>query len=305
MREINEFITNQTGLSAATQHKIIISIIILIFLSITRLLILRIVWRQTENVKIRYSWKRTLSFIIPFAGLILISAVWIHAFEEFGTFLGLFTAGIAIALKDPLTNLAGWFFIVVRKPFHVGDRVQVGPHTGDVIDIRLFQFTILEIGNWVDADQSTGRIIHMPNGKVFLEPQANFSTGFEYIWNEIKVNVTFESNWEKAKDILDTIIHDYSKDIHIKAQKEIQEASKNYMIYYKHLTPIVYTRVMDFGVRLTIRYLCNPRQRRGSENILWQSILTAFNKETDIQFAYPTTRFYKAGEVTESQQRNL
>ena len=106
MREINEFITDQTGLSATTQHKIIISILILIFLSIIRLLVLRIVWRQTQNVKIRYSWKRTLSFVIPFSGLILISAVWIHAFEEFGTFLGLFTAGIAIALKDPLTNLA-------------------------------------------------------------------------------------------------------------------------------------------------------------------------------------------------------
>ncbi|WP_372648817.1 mechanosensitive ion channel family protein [Draconibacterium sp.] len=305
MREINEFITDQTGLSAATQHKIIISILILIFLSIIRLLILRIVWRQTQNVKIRYSWKRALSFIIPFSGLILISAVWIHAFEEFGTFLGLFTAGIAIALKDPITNLAGWFFIVVRKPFHVGDRVQVGPHSGDVIDIRSFQFTILEIGNWVDADQSTGRIIHLPNGKVFLEPQANFSTGFEYIWNEIKVVVTFESNWQKSKELLETIIQDYSKDIHVKAQKEIMEASKNYMIYYKHLTPIVYTKVIDFGVCLTIRYLCNPRQRRGSENIIWQNILTAFNKEPNIEFAYPTTRFYKAGEVREVQQRNL
>ncbi|HYQ59276.1 MAG TPA: mechanosensitive ion channel family protein [Draconibacterium sp.] len=296
MREINEFITNQTGLSAATQHKIIISVLILIFLSIIRLLILRIVWRQTENVKIRYSWKRSLSFIIPFAGLILISAVWIHAFEEFGTFLGLFTAGIAIALKDPLTNLAGWFFILLRKPFVVGDRVQVGPHIGDVIDIRSFQFTILEIGNWVDADQSTGRIIHLPNGKVFLEPQANFSTGFEYIWNEIMVTITFESNWEKAKKLLDDIIHEYSKDIHIKAQKEIREASKNYMIYYRHLTPIVYTKVVDNGVRLTLRYLCNLRQRRGSENEIWQNVLTAFNLEPDIRFAYPTTRFYKVDE---------
>lgn len=305
MKEINEFITDQTGLSAASQHKIIISILIVVFLSIIRLLILRIVWRQTENVKIRYQWKRTLSFIIPFTGLLLISAVWIQAFEEFGTFLGLFTAGIAIALKDPLTNLAGWFFILVRKPFNVGDRVQVGTHIGDVIDIRLFQFTILEIGNWVDADQSTGRIIHLPNGKVFIEPQANFSTGFEYIWNEIKVNVTFESDWEKAKNILEAIIQDFAKDIHIKAQKEIQEASKNYMIYYKHLTPIVYTKVIDFGVCLTIRYLCNPRQRRGSENILWQNILTAFNKDSDIQFAYPTTRFYKADETPDAPPRNL
>ncbi|QIA08780.1 mechanosensitive ion channel family protein [Draconibacterium halophilum] len=304
MREINEFITNQTGLSVNIQHKILISLLIVILLSVIRLVILRIVWRQTRTVKIRYQWRRNLSFIIPFTGIVLISAVWIHAFEEFGTFLGLFTAGIAIALKDPLTNLAGWFFILVRKPFTVGDRIQVGPHTGDVIDIRSFQFTILEIGNWVDADQSTGRIIHLPNGKVFLEPQANFSTGFEYIWNETKVVVTFESNWEKAKSFLEKIIQDYSKDVHLKAKKEIHEASKNYLIYYKHLTPIVYIKVIDFGVCLTIRYLCNPRQRRGSENIIWQEILKAFNKEADIQFAYPTTRFYKASEEMETPPSN-
>ncbi|WP_297090195.1 mechanosensitive ion channel family protein [uncultured Draconibacterium sp.] len=300
MREINDFITDQTGLSADTQHKIVLSFLIIIFLSVIRLLILRVVWRQTDNVKIRYQWKRTLSFVVPFSSVVLIGAVWIQAFEQFGTFLGLFTAGIAIALKEPLTNLAGWFFILFRKPFAVGDRVQVGPHTGDVIDIRLFQFTILEIGNWVEADQSTGRIIHMPNGKVFLEPQANYSSGFEYIWNEIKVNITFESNWEKAQSLLETIISEFSEDIHIKAQKEIQEASKNYMIYYKHLTPIVYTKVMDFGVNLTIRYLCNPRQRRGSENVIWKKVLTAFNQQNDIQFAYPTTRFYRANEASES-----
>ena len=298
---ISDFISEHTGLSVQTQSEILFSLIVIILLSVIRFAILRVVWRRTENAKTRYQWKRTLSFVIPIVTIVLVGAIWLPAFEQFGAFLGLFSAGLAIALKDPLTNLAGWFFIITRKPFIVGDRIQVGENTGDIIDIRLFQFTMLEIGNWVDADQSTGRIIHLPNGKVFLEPQANFSSGFEYIWNEIKVNITFESNWQKAKDILDTIIHDYSKDIHVKAQKEIQEASKNYMIYYKHLTPIVYTKVIDFGVCLTIRYLCNPRQRRGSENIIWQDVLTAFNKETDIQFAYPTTRFYKAGEVTEAQ----
>jgi len=296
MNNISDFIAGHTGLSVQTQSEILISVIIIVVLYILRFAILRIVWRQTENVKMRYQWKRTLSFIVPFITIILVGAVWIPAFEQFGAFLGLFTAGLAIALKDPLTNLAGWFFIIIRKPFIVGDRIQVGENTGDIIDIRLFQFTMLEIGNWVEADQSTGRIIHLPNGKVFIKPQANFSSGFEYIWNEMKVNITFESNWEKAKDILQKIIQEYSKDIHIKAQKEIQEASKNYMIYYKHLTPIIYIKVMDFGVRLTIRYLCNPRQRRGSENTIWQEILKAFNAEKDIRFAYPTTRFYTAGE---------
>ncbi|MCY1723000.1 mechanosensitive ion channel family protein [Prolixibacteraceae bacterium Z1-6] len=296
MNNISEFITEHTGLTAQTQSEIFVSLLIIVFLSLLRFLILRVVWRQTSNVKVRYQWKRTLSFIVPFVTIILVGAVWLPAFEQFGAFLGLLSAGIAIALKDPLTNLAGWFFIIMRKPFVVGDRIQIGENTGDIIDIRLFQFTMLEIGNWVEADQSTGRIIHLPNGKVFLEPQANFSSGFEYIWNEIKVNITFESNWEKAKSILENIINEYSENTAIKAEKEILEASKNYMIYYKHLTPIVYTAVKDFGVRLTIRYLCNPRQRRGSENVIWQKILSAFNAEKNIQFAYPTTRFYKAGE---------
>lgn len=298
MNEIREFITYNTGITTEIQNKILVSLFIIFFLQFIRFAILRLVWRQTQNVKTRYQWKRSMSFTIPILGVFLVGAVWIKAFEEFGTFLGLFTAGIAIALKDPLTNLAGWLFILFRKPFTVGDRVQVGPNTGDIIDIRLFQFTMLEIGNWVEADQSTGRIIHLPNGKVFTEPQANFSSGFEYIWNEIPVNITFESDWNKAKTMLIDIIGRHAENVKLKAEKEILEASKNYMIYYKHLTPIVYTKVMDYGVRLTIRYLCNPRKRRGSENEIWQAILTQFNSQNDIQFAYPTTRFYKAGEIS-------
>lgn len=299
MNELRELIFNNTGITYETQSKILISFVIVFVLYALRVLVLRIVWRQTQNIKTRYLWKRAFSFTMPFIGIVLVGAVWLPAFEQFGAFLGLMTAGVAIALKDPLTNLAGWMFILFRKPFVVGDRVQIGPHTGDIIDIRLFQFTMLEIGNWVDADQSTGRIIHLPNGKVFMEPQANYSSGFEYIWNEIPVTITFESNWEKAKTIITEIINKEAENVEVKAEKEIMEASKNYMIYYKHLSPIVYTKVIDIGVRLTIRYLCNPRKRRGSENEIWQLILTRFKAQNDIQFAYPTTRFYKAGEKVE------
>ncbi len=296
MSQINDFIYETIGISTKTQNEILISIIIILLLSVFRFVVLRIVWRQTKDVKVRYQWNRILSFIIPFTGIILVGAIWVPAFEQFGAFLGLITAGLAIALKDPITNLAGWLFILVRKPFVMGDRVQVGKHTGDIIDIRLFQFTMLEIGNWVDADQSTGRIIHLPNGKVFLEPQANYSSGFEYIWNEIKVLITFESNWTKAKTTLEDIIDIHTKNVDLKVKQEILEASKNYMIYYKHLTPIVYTTVKESGIQLTMRYLCNPRRRRGSENEIWEKVLIQFNEQKDIDFAYPTTRFYKQSE---------
>jgi small-conductance mechanosensitive channel len=296
MNNIRNYLSETTGLEPESIGKIFLSLAFIIFLYLFQLIVLRIVWSQTKNIKIRYQWKRSLSFILPFVGLIIIGAIWIQAFQQFGAFLGLLSAGLAIALKDPLTNLAGWFFIVFRHPFVVGDRVQMGEHAGDVIDIRLFQFTILEINNWVEADQSTGRIIHLPNGKIFTEPQINYSTGFNYIWNEMKVRITFESNWEKAREILQNIVNRRAENIDREAEREIFEASKNFLIHYTHLTPFVYTTVKEFGIQFSIRYLCNPRRRRGTENEIWQDVLTQFRKHDDIWFAYPTTRFYTRDE---------
>ena len=76
--------------------------------------------------------------------------------------------------------------------------------------------------------------------------------------------------------------------------RRVREASSRYMIFYKNLTPKVYTSVQDSGVLLTIRYLCAPRQRRGSQEAIWEDILEAFAARTDIDFAYPTKRFYNA-----------
>ena len=294
MKAISDFLITEVGLSQSMQHKIFVSLLIFFFLWLIRISLLRIVWNRTNDIKLRYEWKRSLSLVIPLIGVVFVGAVWLPAFKQFGAFLGLFSAGLAIALKDPLTNFAGWIFLLFRKPFVVGDRIQIGEHAGDVVDIRIFQFTLLEIGNWVDADQSTGRIIHIPNGKVFIVPQANYTSGFNYIWNEIPVRITFESDHLKAKSILQEIIKDYAKTFSANAESEILEASKTYLIYYKNLTPIIYTTVKDFGVMLTIRYLCNPRKRRSSEHEIWEEIITRFKQQPDIQFAYPTTRFYKS-----------
>jgi small-conductance mechanosensitive channel len=152
------------------------------------------------------------------------------------------------------------------------------------------------VGNWVDAEQSTGRIIHVPNAAVFLKPQANYSRGFQYIWNEIAVLVTFESNWKHAKDLLEKIVNEHAEHISKAAEKRIKEATKKYLITYVHLKPIVYTTVKDSGVMMTLRYLTDPRKRRSSEHVIWENILEEFDKAPDVEFAYPTTRFYRADE---------
>jgi small-conductance mechanosensitive channel len=292
MEEVTGWLHETIGITPENQTKIFYSLLILIAFGIIRFAVLKIVWRLTEDPRSRYTWKRTVSFIVGFLTLVLIGSVWVKAISQFGAFLGLLTAGLAIALKDPLTNIAGWIFILTRKPFNLGDRVQIGEHKGDVIDIRLFQFSLLEIQNWVDAEQSTGRIIHLPNGTVFSNAQANYTSGFKFIWNEVAVLVTFESQWQKAKEILLRIITEHAESLSKDAEAKLKEASKKYMIHYTYLTPTVYTSVKESGILLTMRFICDPRKRRSTEHEIWEDILAEFARHKEIEFAYPTQRFF-------------
>ncbi|MCB0211125.1 MAG: mechanosensitive ion channel family protein [Anaerolineae bacterium] len=240
----------------------------------------------------RYTWRKTSSYIIAFLGLLLLGRIWIQHIQGLATFLGLASAGLAIALQGPLTDLAGFLLIISRRPFEVGDRVEIGNHAGDVVDIRFLQFTLLEIGNWVHADQSTGRILHIPNRQVFNHSLANYNKGIEYIWHEIEVMITFESNWEKAKALLTEIAKQDTAHLSYDASERVKAAARRFYIVYKNLTPIVYMRVEPSGILLTLRFLVNPRRRRSTEQGIWEDILKAFAQHPDIEFAYPTQRFY-------------
>jgi len=270
-------------------------IAILVFIFIRRF-VLKIVFKKTDDALIRYRWQKTSSYIIYVFALIVIGRIWFKGIQSIATYLGLLSAGVAIALKDPLTNITGWFFILSRTPFAVGDRIQVGVHSGDVIDINFFKFTLMEIGHWGEGEQSSGRIIHIPNGKVFTETLANYGKGFKYIWNEVPVLVTFESDWKKAKKILNQISIKHAEHVSKAAARKFKETSKLFMMYKPDFNPQVYTKVEDSGILLTIRYLCNPRKRRITSQMIWEDILDEFANYENIDFAYPTTRFYQINE---------
>jgi len=273
-------------------EKVILSIGIFVFLLLARFLCNVVIRRRITDATRAYRWRRAVLYTYTLLAILLIGSMWVEGLQSLTTFLGLASAGVAIAMHDTIANIAGWFFIVSLRPFKVGDRIQIGETSGDVIDIRFFQFSVVEIGNWVDADQSTGRIVHVPNSKVLREPLANYQIGFEYIWNEIPVLITFESDWKKAKGLLENIARDNVEHLSEGAQEQIRHAAEKYLIFYGALTPIVYTTVKDSGVQLTIRYLVDPRQRRTTDQQIWEATLDAFAEEDDIALAYPTTRFY-------------
>jgi len=279
-------------LSHETTIKLISTAAALLVLFLLKTVTAKVVSRKIEDDKRRYHIRRTVNYIYSFIVVLLIGSIWFQGIQSLSTFLGLASAGLAVAMHDTIANMAGFFFIEARKPFKVGDRIQLEGFKGDVIDIRLFQFSIVEVGNWVDADQSTGRIIHVPNSMVLRYPLANYHIGFEYIWNEIPVLITFESDWKRAKELLLAIGRENAEYLSQGAQAQIRQAARKYLIVAGKLTPTVYTSVKDSGVMLTIRYLVDPRQRRGTVQKIWEDILDAFAKEPNIELAYPTTRFY-------------
>ncbi len=272
-------------------HDLFLTALVILLVVLVRWLGIRLVERRFDNPRAHYLAGKYLSYTSLLLGIFLVGRIWFEGFSSLLTFLGLVSAGVAIALRDVLLDMAAWIYLITRKPFELGDRIEINGVQGDVIDKRVLQFSVMEIGNWVDADQSTGRVVHIPNHHIFNHHLANYSQGFAFIWHEIPVRLSFESDWRKAKGILQHIVEKHASEITPEAARQMRESAKQFMIIATVLTPTVYTEVREWGVQLTLRYLTHPRRRRGSAQMIWEDILSEFANHPDITFAYPTTRY--------------
>ena len=296
--QIDTWLALASELSSVELRLIETAALLVVFL-LLRTALLVMVGRQFADERVRYHWRKGITYTLGIVALFVAGRIWFDGFRSIATFLGIAAAGFVIALKEPLSNVAGWFFLIWRRPFVVGDRIQVNEHIGDVIDVRIFQFSLLEVGNWIGADQSTGRVIHVPNGVVFTDPVANYTRGFPYIWNELSVVITFESNWRAAKELLLEVVGEHGRSLDGDSEEELLALGRRFMIFYTTLAPTVYTSITERGVSFAIRYICDPRRRRDSEQAIWEAVLDAFARRDDVDLAYPTRRFFDRG--TESR----
>ncbi|HVJ93147.1 MAG TPA: mechanosensitive ion channel domain-containing protein [Labilithrix sp.] len=275
---------------AETLWQITGTLVVLLLWGVVGRLGKRLIARAVEDPSSRFRITRATGYVVGVIATVLIVRMWIQGLAGIATYFGLLSAGVAIALQDPLTNIAGWLFIILRRPFRVGDRIQLGTYTGDVVDIRPLGFAMLEVGNWVHADQGTGRVLHVPNGFVFKNTVANFDEPLGYIWNELEITVTFESDWRTAKETLQKILDAESQILDAEVKKRVEASADAFHIRVPKLTPIVWTTVVERGVMLTMRYLCKPRARRSSSSAIWERVLDALNQLPNVAIAYPTTR---------------
>lgn len=288
------WLESNLGLDPAIQSKLFATSAVILIVWLIYVLSIRLVSNRISNHTLVYRWRKTIGYVSGVIAFVLVARLWFPGMQALTTFLGLFSAGLAIAFKDILTDIGGWIFIIYKRPYVVSDRVQIGQHVGDVIDIDMFHTTLLEIGGErVYAEQSTGRIIHIPNNQVFNTSIANYTEGFKYIWHEIPIVITFESDRKKAKEILETIVKNQASDVSEEAFRAVSRAARRYMIKASNLGPKVYTSIHDMGVQYTLRYTCTPYTRRDSIETISEAILDEFDKYPNIDFAYPTSRIFR------------
>ncbi len=293
IKTVHRWLASIPAPSSAVQRQLILSAVIVLSLMLVRWLILSAVWRRVTDVRSRYSWRKGATYMTVAAGLLLVGRIWLAGLGDITTYLGLVSAGVAIALKDPLTSLAAWMFILWRRPFDVGDRIEIDGRRGDVVDVRLFQFTLLEVGEWVGADQTTGRLVHVPNELVFSTPLSNYTTAFRTIWIELGVLVTYESDWSAANDLLLAIAEHHGAAATAEAERQVTRASARFAMPSRSIKPQVFVTVEASGILLTLRLPCDPMKRREVTDAIWRDVLHAINARDDIDFAYPTTRMFQ------------
>ncbi|HEY6807489.1 MAG TPA: mechanosensitive ion channel domain-containing protein, partial [Gemmatimonadales bacterium] len=130
-----DWLQTHLGMNPELQTRLLATAATIGGLWLVRRIALAFVYRRVRDPWGRYRWRKGLTYALVALGIVILGGTWFAGgVGPLLSFLGILSAGLAIALKEPLSNVAGWAFIIWRRPFEVGDRVQIGPHAGDVID---------------------------------------------------------------------------------------------------------------------------------------------------------------------------
>jgi small-conductance mechanosensitive channel len=237
------------------------------------------------NDKKRYEHNYIGQIILNIINVIALFVIWEGHFSSFITVISFISAGATIALREIIFNFFAGIFIRFNKPFTVEDRIEVDGIKGDVVSLNALNFEILEIGNRINGEQSSGIIVSFPNSFALTNHVKNYVKEFKYIWNEITIKIPMNANVEKIKKEIQHIINsnEILKKVPKKMEDEIGNISLNYRIYFNNLEPVIYTKIVDNHIELYARYLVNPKKARYVEDNLWNQIIVAYqNKLIDL-----------------------
>lgn len=273
-----------------------------IFLSLLVLIITKIIIESTKDAierflgRIRFSEPETVTnvytYVIWFLGFLMAVSILV---ENIGTFLmslGLIGFGLTFAMQTPISCLVAWVMIVTRKPFKINDRIKIEDVEGDVIDITIMYTLLREVGP--EGNEPTGKIVTFPNSLLLTKSITNYTLDVKYIWDEISVSVTYESDRELAektvKEAASAVVGEMMKE---GAEDMKKITVRDYgplgrgMSDYVHVTPQIRLEFQDSSYQVIVRYIVEAKKLRKIKSDIYKEILDKFKTTEGIRIAYP------------------
>jgi small-conductance mechanosensitive channel len=282
------------GINAENGRKLLLSLIF-----ITALLLLaaalrglsRLLERRSKKTSVQTQfWIRQginlLTTILLILGLL---SIWFSDPARLATALGLMSAGLAFALQQVVTSIAGYFVILRGNTFTVGDRITMGGVRGDVLQLGFIQTTIMEMGQppsvqgadpamWVRSRQFTGRIVTVSNSKIFDEPVFNYSRDFPIIWEELAIPITYTADRARAEAILLQAAHKFAIDPQSLQRAERDRLHDEFHIEPAELEPRVFYRLTDNWLELSVRFITGTHGIRGVKDSMSRFVIAELDQ---------------------------
>lgn len=275
------------GLNSENGRKLLFTVGLILSVILARSLLtylLRAIMRSSRSESTRF-WAQQILNLLSAALIILgFLSIWFDDPARLTTAAGLVTAGLAFALQKVITSIAGYFVILRSQVFTVGDRIFMGGVRGDVVRLGFVQTTIMEMGQspgeqhddpsvWVKSRQFTGRIVTVTNDKIFDHPVFNYTSEFHYIWEEIRLPISYRDGYTKAEKILLEAGNRHAvKPDQIK-NDELENLKRHFFVSRESLEPRVFLRLTDNWIELTLRFIVHDHGSREVKDQMSRDIL--------------------------------
>ena len=259
-----------------TAEKILIVLAGVVLIGILVRLLKRPLASHIADADARYRVRKFVTFGGYAAVVVLVAAVFSDRLGGLAVVLGVAGAGVAFALQEVITSVAGWLAVSFGGFYNVGDRIQLGGIKGDVIDIGILRTTVMEIGDWIGGDQYTGRVVRIANSFVFKEPVFNYSGDFPFLWDEIKIPVKYGSDYGLAREILEKVAAEVASPYVPGARTSWHKVVLKYRVEEARIEPMVMMTANDNWLEFYLRYVVDFKKRRTVKTELFERILDEF-----------------------------
>jgi len=191
----------------------------------------RAVMRYVQDSRRRYQFLLLRRIAVWCVGVVIVGFAFASELGSIVTFAGLITAGLAVAMQSVLVSIVGYFFLIGKYGIRVGDRVQIGDVTGEVIDLGLVRLHLMELGGHGSLGP-TGRVVAFANSIVFQVSSGLFKQihGVNFVWRDITLSLPAGVDYAATKKKLAVAVTDVLKDDReeiLRQTKEIQKATSS------------------------------------------------------------------------------